>query len=333
MSQDKVDILWAAAYRADCDFLETSMVSQETDGPAIARAKILTIYSALTSEGASKIVSNMGPQWECIHDHARWCFVMRAFRITFNGGYEQTGKLAEMTANFTEFGKLWQDARDAINEANVITKAVHLIPASKQKWKDMDKLDVLEEAMKRTEEAANAAAVEERDAAADAAAVAAAEMDGESGLIAQITEGMADISIRVDTSIEQTVEYRHHDSADAQGYGTTTTISGPGVQPASGPVQTHPGAHLHITQGGTVPTHPRARLHITQGSINLVDVSVFELPAGTEATLAVELEGDSPPLTRNLVESYLEALRQVTENLRRGRYQQAYYESDSSDTT
>jgi hypothetical protein len=69
----------------------------------------------------------------------------------------------------------WQDARDAINETNVITKAVHLISPSKQKWKDMDKLDVLEEAMKRTEEAARAAEVEERDAA-----VAVDEMNGKS---------------------------------------------------------------------------------------------------------------------------------------------------------
>jgi hypothetical protein len=78
-----------------------------------------------------------------------------------------------------QFGKLWQDVRDAINEANVITKAQYLIPASGQKSKDMDKLDVLEEALKRTEEAAEVAEVEERDAA-----VAAEEMDGESDLAA-----------------------------------------------------------------------------------------------------------------------------------------------------
>jgi hypothetical protein len=115
-----------------------------------------------------------------------------------------------------------KDARDVINEANVITKASHLIPASKQKWKDMDKLDVLEKAVKRTEEAANAAEGGERDAA-----VAAGEMDGESGLAAQITGNMADMSVQVDTSIEQTVEYRHLYSADAQIYGTTTIIWDP----------------------------------------------------------------------------------------------------------
>jgi hypothetical protein len=43
----------------------------------------------------------------------------------------------------------------------------------------MNKLDVLEEALKRTEEAAEVAEVEERDAA-----VAAEEMDGESDLAA-----------------------------------------------------------------------------------------------------------------------------------------------------
>jgi hypothetical protein len=323
MSKHKVDSLWAAAYRADCDFLETSMVSQETDGPAIARAKILTIYSALTSEGLSELVSKIGPQWECIHDHARWCFVKKAFWIAFGGGYEQTGKLAEMTKNFTEFGKLWQDARDAINEANVIIKAKHLIPASKQKWKDMDKLDILEEALKRTEEAANAAAVEDRD---DTAAVY--ELDGgESGLAAKSTGHMADMRIRVDTSIEQSFEYRHLDNAVAQIYGTTTTISGPGVQPASGSIQSHPSAYLRVTQG--------------YNDTGFVDVPVPHMPSGMDVRLAVELEGDSPPLTRNLWESYVEALALIAESLARGNQQavptaashQAYYESDSDDTT
>jgi hypothetical protein len=323
MSKHKVDSLWAAAYRADCDFLETSMVSQETDGPAIARAKILTIYSALTSEGVSEIVSKIGPQWECIHDHARWCFVKKAFWIAFGGGFEQTSKIAEMTKNFTEFGKLWQDARDAINEANVIIKAKHLIPASMKKWKDMDKLDILEEALKRTEEAANAAEVEDRDDMAGVAAVY--EMDaGESGLAAQTTGDMADMSIRVDTSIEQSFEYL--DNAVAQIYGTTTTISGPGVQPASSLIQSHPSAYLRVTQGSM--------------DTGLVDVQVPHMPSGMDVTLAVELEGDSPPLTRNLWESYVEALARIAESLARGNQQavpaaashQAYCESDSDDT-
>jgi hypothetical protein len=119
--------------------------------------------------------------------------------------------------SLTEFGKLWQDARDTISEANVITKAQHLIPASRQKWKDMNKLDVLDEALKRTEEAADAAEVEERDVA-----VAAVEMDGESDLAAHINRKMTDMSITVETSIEQTVEYRHPNSADIREYGTTT---------------------------------------------------------------------------------------------------------------
>jgi hypothetical protein len=330
MSQHKVDFMWAAASRGDCDFLENCMLPKDYDGPAIARAKILTIDSALASSEASKVVTKMGPQWVIIHDHARWCFLLRAFAIAFNGGYEQTGKIAEMTAGFTEFGKLWQDARDAINEANVIIKAQHLIPASKKKWKDMNKLDVLEEALKRTEEAANNALVEERDAAAADAAVIAAEKEREYDLVAQLTEGMANMSIRVDTSIEQTVEHRHPNSADAQGYGTTTTISGPGVQSASRQVQLPPGSHLHITEG--VQARPRARLHITRGPITHVDVPAFDIPAGIEATMAVELEGDYPPLTRPLVQQYLDALDKVSKNLRRGNHPLASSESDSSDT-
>jgi hypothetical protein len=95
----------------------------------------------------------------------------------------------------------------------------------------------------------------------------------------------ADMSIRVDTSIEQSFEYRHLDSADAQIYGTTTTISGPGVEPASGSIQSHPSAYLRVTQGPI--------------DTGFVDESVLDLPTGMDVTLAVDLR-NTPILALDL---------------------------------
>jgi hypothetical protein len=81
----------------------------------------------------------------------------------------------------------------------------------------------------------------------------------------------ADMSIRVDTSIEQSFEYCRLDSADAQIHGTTTTISGPGVQPASGLIQSHPSAYLRVTQGSN--------------DTGFVDVPVPHMLSGMDVTL------------------------------------------------
>jgi hypothetical protein len=99
----------------------------------------------------------------------------------------------------------------------------------------------------------------------------------------------ADMSIRVDTSIEQSFEYHPLDSADTQIYGTTTAISVPVVQPASGSIQSHPSAYLRVTQGPI--------------DTGFVEVSVLDLPTGTDVTLAVDaLDAlhNTPTLTLDL---------------------------------
>jgi hypothetical protein len=197
------------------------MKHKPLDAPHVQESKVLTVDCALNSNKPSAIIMERGPKWVEIFHQTRRSLLFHALDIAYLDVAPQNQQLARAGGILTDFHKIWEDVRDAL------VRAKHINPVMRQEWADANKLDVLDAAVSN-EKLALKSWEEQRQAAA---ASCAHEMDGESNSSTQPpTRNTADMTIQVDTSVEQREEFVDPNSTIPQFYGNTNTISGPNLQ-------------------------------------------------------------------------------------------------------
>lgn len=114
-----------------------------TDGPAITKMKIHLVDAAIESSRPTPAVVKEGPEWVEVFHATRKFFVGRAFDIRSMPEKTSHIELAKMTGEFWGFRKLHQDAMQAR------TFSRHVNNLMRAQWEDMNKRNVLKEAVHR----------------------------------------------------------------------------------------------------------------------------------------------------------------------------------------
>jgi hypothetical protein len=278
------------------------------DGAEVTRSKVHVRECATQRSEPDNMVQVRGLQWVAIFHRLRKDLVSRAIEIEYMPQEHQPKQLEITSDTYYKFrDRVYQDVVEA---RTVVAKNFHHDPYFQDLWKSAGKKDVLDRVIEKEtvlyHERVNQRAMRRRESISRL-------LDSESE---------ADMTIKVVTTVDQTVERIDLEEAAAQPPGvSTTTISGPPRKT----VHFNPGVgELRICdQHGD--EFSMAKLGVKKGE------RYVKLPIGVAATLAITIDHREEPSER--VKDYLAALQAVADVLFRAEEGEGEHLSESSDSS
>jgi hypothetical protein len=307
--QSKIDAISDAIGTHD---LILPMAETYQDGQEVAITKLHLRSRAVECSEPSTSVKNRGLQWLTIFHALRKDLVSRAIEIEYMPQEAQAQQLELTDAKYPRFSD--HVYKDVVEARTVVAKGYYDSPVVQNLWKSNGKKDVLDRVFEK-ESALHHERVNQR-----------ARRRRESITRLSSSETEADMIIKVETSVQQTVERVDPHATAAQPRGVTkTTISGPrGSRRTS--VRFAPGV-------GILRMCDENRREFDLPGMGATDDQLIaEMPVGVDVTLAITIDQRLQPSER--VKDYLVALRAVADALfnveARLNDVEAEYESDES---
>ena len=269
------------------------MADTYQDGREITITKVLIRSRAVECSEPSKAVEGRGLQWMAIFHALRKDLVSRAIEIEYLPQEDQALQLEITGDKYAEFGK--HVYNDVIEARTVVAKGHYDSPYFQNLWKSNGKKDVLDRVFEK-ETALHRERADQR-----------ARRRREFIARPSTSETEADMIIKVETSVHQTVERVDPHATAAQPRGVnTTTISGP-RGPRRRSIRFPPGV-------GILRMCDENRNEFDLPGMGATDDQLIaEMPVGVDVTLAITIDQRLQPADR--VKDYLVALRAVADAL------------------
>lgn len=265
------------------DRLLVLMASNTQDGSQIFSAKVHVRDCAVKTSEPSIMVISKGPLWVAIFHAVRKALITLAIEIALKA--EEDGlELVRLTNDeYLDFDRLFCDVLDAIS---MFKKSIHFEQAVQDKWASDGKKDILDQVI-------------EKDAAY------AAEKERESNSQSQNGENEADMTIQVETSIQQNSELFNPQMPTAQQYGLSTTITGP--------------VTLVRKTVRFAPTAESESVTISDGddhwAVSRKEMEPDQLPPGVITRLSLDFESAQHLNSNDLPRAYVAALKAAADVL------------------
>jgi len=181
------------------------MIQAYEDGPEITCSKVHVRFCAVKASEPNIPVKNRGQQWVDIFHALRKDLVSRAIEIAYNTPEDAEKQLNIVSEKYYEFEELVQDVHEA---RTVVEMSGQFKEVIQDIWISAEREDVLERVI-------------------DKEAALAAEEERESDPQTPSSGNEADMTIKVETTIQQVIERFDSQATIAQPTGVSTTISGP----------------------------------------------------------------------------------------------------------
>jgi hypothetical protein len=201
LDQHKVDKISDAI---GTDRLIILMATVYQDGPEITLTKVHVRVCAVHSSEPNSAVENKGPQWVAIFYALRKDLISHAIEIAYMADEDQQKQLEFTSDEYFEFGDLFKDVVEA---RTVVESSAQSNQVIQDKWASDGKKDILDRVIEKV-------------------AAITAQVDRESISQSPSIENEADMTIKVETSIQQSSERFNPQMPTAQQYGLSTTITG-----------------------------------------------------------------------------------------------------------
>jgi hypothetical protein len=233
------------------------------------------------------MVISKGPLWIAIFHAVRKALITVAIEITHMAEEDGFELLSLTEDRFMDFTHLYFDVLTA---GTAVTRSIIIEPdqATQDRWASVGKKDILDQ-------------VFEKEVAL------AAESERESDSQSPSSGNEADMTIKVETSIQQTMERFDSLSLDPQPCGISTTITGPATPVA--PVTKHSKEHKIV------------HYNSASGDVNVIDGPPTQLPSGVKSVLTLTLDHSLSSRARPLRDlDYARALRDLAAALDKPHY-------------
>jgi len=251
------------------------------DGPEITRSKVIVRTCAVNSSEPNDGVKNKGLEWLAIFHSIRRDLVARAVEIAYLPEAEQEKQLEITTDKYFEFDNLLQWVLEA---RTAVVKGIHHTPYIQDQWTAAGRKDVLDRVVEKETALASERAMRGR----------------ESSCQPPTSRNQADMTIKVETTVQQTSERIDPQETTGQSFGVSTTINGP----ARKTVHFEPGV-------GQLRIGDRENGEFDLVGLGMQQQQAFvELPPGVDAVLAITIDQRLQPSER--VKDYLAALEAVS---------------------
>lgn len=187
------------------DRLLLLMASSPQDGSQIFSAKVHVRDCAVKTSEPSIMVISKGQLWVAIFHAVRKALITLAIEIALMPEEDRLELIRLTKKEYMDFDLLYYDVLHAIS---VFKDSIQFEQSVQDKWAADGKKDILDQVIKKD-------------------AAFAAEMERESNSQSQSGGNEADMTIQVETSIQQSSELFNPQMPTAQQYGLSTTIASP----------------------------------------------------------------------------------------------------------
>ena len=267
------------------DQLLDLMASNSQDGPQIFSAKVWVRACAVKTSEPSDMVISKGPLWIAIFHAVRKALITVAIEITLMAEEDGSELLSLTEDKYMDFCRLYIDVLMARTE---ITRSIEPDQATQDIWASEGKKDILDQVIEKE-------------------VALAAESERESDSQSPSSGNEADMTIKVETSIQQTMERFDSLSLDPQPCGISTTITGPATPVV--PVTKHSKEHKIV------------HYNSASGDVNVIDGPPTQLPSGVKSVLTLTLDHSLSSRARPLRDlDYARALRDLAAALDKPHY-------------
>lgn len=265
------------------DRLLLLMARDPQDGSHIFSAKVHVRDCAVKTSEPSIMVISKGPLWVAIFHAVRKALITLAIEIALMADEDGLELIRLTNDEYLDFDRLFCDVLDAIS---VVKDSIQFEQAVQDKWTSDGKKDILDQVI-------------EKDAAY------ATEMERESNSQSPSSGNEAEMTIQVETSIQQSSELFNLQMPTAQQYGLYTTITGPAT-----PVR----KTVHFT-----PTAESESVIISDGddhwAVSRKEMEPDQLPPGVITRLSLDFEPVQHLNSDDLPGAYVAALKAAADVL------------------
>jgi len=265
------------------DRLLLIMASNPQDGSQIFSAKVHVRDCAVKTSEPSVMVISKGPLWVAIFHAVRKALITLAIEIALMAEEDGLELIRLTKKEYLDFDQLFCDVLDAIS---VVKGSIQFEQVVQDKWASDGKKDILDQVI-------------EKDAAY------AAEMERESNSQPPGSGNEADMTIQVETSIQQSFERFNPQMPTAQQYGLSTTITGPAT-PLRKTVRFTPIAESESVAISDGDDH---------WAVSRKEMEPDQLPPGVITRLSLDFEPTQQLNSDDLPAAYIAALKAAADVL------------------
>ena len=295
LDQRKIDTITDAIGTPHLIILMTQVVE---DGPDITYTKVHVRFCAVKTSEPNIPVKNKGQQWVEIFHALRKDLVSRAIEIAYMTP-EDTEKQLKITSDkYYEFETLVQDVQEA---RTMVEKSVHFKQIIQDRWVSNGKKDVLDRVIEKE-------------------AALTAEKEREFNPQTPSGGNEADMTIKVETTIQQVIERFDSQGTIAQTFGVSTTISGPVTSSRETVNSTPDVGVVHINNGDNGSHQART------------EVEPVQLPPGGSFTVTFDA-GQHPNSGGEILVQYSDGLKSVVEAFDNALQAEYMSQEESADDT